>query len=326
MDTQRNNSEAIKESEINILPYSLIVGQEQLKLALELAYIAPRIGGVLISGQRGTGKSTAVRAFAKMMTGKLPVTLPINATEDRVVGGWKIDQLMDGKAVAQPGLLEKANGSLLYIDEVNLLDDHIVNIILDVTSTGVLIVQREGRNANKSVSFNLVGTMNPEEGGLRPQLLDRFGLMVSVKAEEEKNQRAKILRTVLDFDQALFLQKAGNSSKYIDDAIAKDQEKKQLLEEAKQRFYQVEVSEEMALKCVNLAVHFQAEGNRGDYIIALAARALAALQDAEIVTDEHIKNVAQLALQHRRSVANQNNQMSWSEEDNQDLREILSGE
>ncbi|HLP88441.1 MAG TPA: AAA family ATPase [Nostocaceae cyanobacterium] len=326
MDTQRNNSEAIKESEINILPYSLIVGQKQLKLALEIAYIAPRIGGVLISGQRGTGKSTAVRAFAKMMTGKLPVTLPINATEDRVVGGWKIDQLMDGKAVAQPGLLEKANGSLLYIDEVNLLDDHIVNIILDVTSTGVLIVQREGRNANKSVSFNLVGTMNPEEGGLRPQLLDRFGLMVSVKAEAEKNQRAKILRTVLDFDQALFLQKAGKSSDYIDDAIAKDEEKRKLLEEAKQRFYQVEISEEMALKCVNLAAHFQAEGNRGDYIIALAARALAALQNIEVVTDEHIKNVAQLALQHRRSVANQNNQMSWSEEDNQNLETIVSGE
>src|SRR5919199_4725036 len=120
------------ESHIQILPYTLVVGQEQLKLALELAYIDPAIGGVLISGHRGTGKSTAVRAFAQMIYGKLPVTLPINATEDRVIGGWDLKELMLGKTVEQKGLLEEANGSLLYIDEVNLLDDHIVNIILDV--------------------------------------------------------------------------------------------------------------------------------------------------------------------------------------------------
>jgi magnesium chelatase subunit I len=126
------------ESAANILPYTLIVGQKQLKLALELAYIAPRIGGVLLSGQRGTGKSTAVRAFTKMMSSKLPVTLPINATEDRVVGGWRIDKLMEGKPEPQPGLLKDADGSLLYIDEVNLLDDHIVNIILK--AIGVIIL------------------------------------------------------------------------------------------------------------------------------------------------------------------------------------------
>lgn len=115
---------------IQIMPYSMIVGQQQLKLALELVYIAPRIGGVLLSGERGTGKSTIVRAFTAMMYDRLPVTLPINATEDRVVGGWDINQLMLGKVVPQQGLLEEANGILLYIDEVNLLDDHIVNIIL----------------------------------------------------------------------------------------------------------------------------------------------------------------------------------------------------
>jgi magnesium chelatase subunit I len=128
-----------------ILPYSLIIGQTQLKLALELAYIAPRIGGVLLSGERGTGKSTAVRAFAQMIAEQLPVTLPINATEDRVVGGWKVNELIGGKAVWQRGLLEEADKKgMLYVDEVNLLDDHIVNIILDVTSTGVLEIQREG--------------------------------------------------------------------------------------------------------------------------------------------------------------------------------------
>jgi magnesium chelatase subunit I len=142
-------------SEIPIFPYHLIVGQEQLKLALELAYIAPRIGGVLLSGERGTGKSTAVRAFAYMMYGGLPVTLPINATEDRVIGGWEINELMQGKAEWQDGLLVEANKKVLYVDEVNLLDDHIVNIILDVTSTGVLVIQREGKSTQKSVSFTL---------------------------------------------------------------------------------------------------------------------------------------------------------------------------
>ncbi len=166
-----------KKSAIQILPYTLIVGQEKIKLALELAYIAPRIGGVLLSGQRGTAKSTAVRAFSMMIYDRLPVTLPINATEDRVVGGWEINQLMKGEPKWQEGLIqEAAKDKLLYIDEVNLLDDHIVNIILDVSSTGVLVVQRDGQRREEAVSFNLVGTMNPEEGGLRPQLLDRFWL------------------------------------------------------------------------------------------------------------------------------------------------------
>ena len=167
---------------VTLLPYSLIVGHETLKRALECTYIAPRIGGVLIRGDRGTGKSTGVRAFARMINGELPVTLPINATDDRVVGGWKIDELMlNRRPVPQPGLLEQAGEmGMLYIDEVNLLDDHIVNLILDVASTGHLSVQYESQDAQKRLSFALVGTMNPEEGLLRPQLLDRFGLIVDV--------------------------------------------------------------------------------------------------------------------------------------------------
>lgn len=137
---------------VPLLPYSYVLGQDTLRRALEIAYVAPSVGGVLVSGERGTAKSTTVRAFARMMYGELPVTLPINATDDRVVGGWRIDALMAGRTEPQPGLLEHANEQgVLYIDEVNLLDDHIVNLILDVVSTGLLAVQREDSTGRTSL-------------------------------------------------------------------------------------------------------------------------------------------------------------------------------
>jgi len=311
---------------IQILPYSLIVGQELLKLSLELAYIAPRIGGVLISGQRGTGKSTAVRSFAQMMFDRLPVTLPINATEDRVVGGWELNKLMLGQLESKMGLLEEAHDRVLYIDEVNLLDDHIVNIILDVTSTGVLVVQREGKSEEKAVSFTLVGTMNPEEGGLRPQLLDRFGLMVSVTAETEKNNRLEILQTVIDFDEALSHHSDELPSDYIKAAIVKTKDHRDKLEKARQNFYAVKVTRKAAESCIALAQEFKAEGNRGDYMIALAARAYAASKGAKTVVNQHVKAVARLALQHRRPDMQQGNQVAWSRDDDQRIEKILSGD
>ncbi len=318
---------------IQILPYTLIVGQEQLKLALEIAYIAPRIGGVLISGHRGTGKSTAARAFAQMMHGSLPVTLPINATEDRVVGGWKINELMNLEAKEQPGLLEEANGTMLYIDEVNLLDDHIINIILDVTSTGVLDIQREGRGDKpKPVSFTLVGTMNPEEGGLRPQLLDRFGLMVSITSETDTTRRRKILQTIFDFDKAQYQRSHGEPALFIEEALEKGEEYKNFIEDAKKRFYEknedqsykIDLPEHIMNICITLADEFQAEGHRSDYIMAMAARASAALSDDKEVTVDHLKNVAPLTLQHRRLKVSEGGYALWSSEDEKRMMEILT--
>lgn len=321
--------------DIIILPYSYIVGQEQLRLALEIAYVAPAIGGVLISGHRGTGKSTAVRAFAKMMYGDLPVTLPINATEDRVVGGWHIDKLFDAtlmsqedglKRAHQDGLLKQANGKVLFIDEVNLLDDHIVNVILDVTATGVLVIQREERSEQEAISFTLVGTMNPEEGGLRPQLLDRFGLVVSVRGESDEERRAQILQTVMAFDWAKRQAANGRTSGYLEKGLVSDSERKALLERAKEQLDHVTLSAEIAARCVQVAQAFQTEGHRADYVIALAAKALAALEEKIEVELAHLRRVAPMAVMHRRPEVRQRGRELWTPDDDQQLDELLSND
>jgi magnesium chelatase subunit I len=319
------NNSLDQDRSIPILPYSLIVGQGTLKLELELAYIAPRLGGVLLSGQRGTGKSTAVRAFAKMVYGDLPVTLPINATEDRVVGGLDVDKLMQSDAQWKDGLLVEAKDKLLYVDEINLLDDHIVNIILDVTSTGKLEVQRDGQSVREDVVFTLVGTMNPEEGGLRPQLLDRFGLMVNVKTATTKAERLAILENVLNFEDEWAKKQATGNSKFLEQAQQADDAKRAVLEQARKRFFEIDVSPVLE-QCVALAEAFEVEGNRGERVLAMAARAHAALHDRPTVTIDDLRIIAPLAFQHRRMGMEQNPEANWTPQDAQDLEQVLNRE
>lgn len=315
-----------------ILPYTYIVGQEKLKLALELAYIAPRIGGVLISGRRGTAKSTTARAFASMMYNALPVTIPINATEDRVVGGWEVTELVKGATRKKIGLLEAAHGKLLYIDEVNLLDDHIINIILDVASTGKLVIQREGLDETHDVETTLVGTMNPEEGGLRPQLLDRFGLMAGVEEVPEneevteggevkkKNGRLLILETVLKFDRAL---QTADEDGFLAQGYATTQSLREEIEAAKARFLKVQLDPAVAKASVRLSRGFKVEGHRSDYLLALAACAYAARVNEPQTKLEHLRVVADLVLRHRLPGAQQVNYAQWGAEEAQRLTDIL---
>ncbi len=303
-----------------ILPYTYIVGQQKLKLALELAYIAPSIGGVLISGKRGTAKSTTVRAFSSMMYQALPVTIPINATEDRVVGGWEVTKLAQGQPSKKKGLLEAANGKLLYIDEVNLLDDHIVNILLDVTSTGKLVIQREGLGEDHDVRVILVGTMNPEEGGLRPQLLDRFGLMVGMEEETESQSRLQILETVLAFDRAL---QTAEDTPFLLAGYQATERLRTEIEQAKAHFYAVKLGADVAQACVQLAKEFHVEGHRSDYLLALACCAYAARQHASSATREHLREVAELVLRHRLPGAQQLTYAQWGEKEKQHIADIL---
>lgn len=306
-----------------LLPYTYVVGQRTLCRLLEVAYVMgpSSFSGVLVSGERGTAKSTIVRSFANMMYEKLPVTLPMNATDDRVIGGWKIDALMQGRTTWQDGLLEQANKRMLYIDEVNLLDDHIINLILDVASTSVLVVEREGKDDPQAdVSFMLVGTMNPDEGALRPQLLDRFGLFVSVAAERKPEVRKDILLKILRFDNEREMER----SDWLHEGKDLDGARRAAIVRAREMVSGVELDDRTVDVCARVAAEFDVVGHRAEIVMAQAASAVAAIDGRWTTTPEDLREIAPHAVMHRRRSAAHADGFEWTPKDDEQLARLIA--
>jgi len=278
-------------------PFSALVGHERLQLAMLLCAIRPEIGGVLIRGEKGTAKSTAVRALAAVLSAAQPdarlVELPIGATEDRVVGSLDLQKVLrDGEQAVAPGLLARADGGVLYVDEVNLLPDHLVDVLLDAAAMGRVHLERDGVSHSYPARFVLIGTMNPEEGELRPQLLDRFGLTVDVQASRDVAVRSEVIRRRLDYegDPAGFTARHASADEAIAGQIAA----------AQARLAGVELPDSELNRIAALCAAFDVDGMRADLVVARTAVAHAAWRGAGTVGEEDIRVAAELALPHRR--------------------------
>jgi Mg-chelatase subunit ChlI len=313
-----------------IFPFTAIVGQERMKRALILNAVSSRIGGVLIRGERGTAKSTAARALAALLPsvrtvqdcrfgcdpdrpttwcteckerhaeGELPVemrptpfvNLPVSATEDRVVGTLDIEKaIKKGERHFDAGVLAAANRGLLYIDEVNLLDDHVVDLLLDSAAMGMNIVEREGISFAHPARFILVGTMNPEEGDLRPQLLDRFALSVEITGIHNARDRVKIMECNIAFE--------ADAEAFRQQWLPKEQELSQKIERGRDLVEHVTYSQRDLLSIAALTASLNVEGHRADLVILKAARAHAAFEGRKAINDRDIALAAELALPHR---------------------------
>ncbi|MBN2527887.1 MAG: VWA domain-containing protein [Deltaproteobacteria bacterium] len=280
----------------DIYPFAAIAGQSQMKLALILNAILPAIGGVLIRGHKGTAKSTAVRGLAQLLksqNGDASLTeLPLCATEDMVVGAIDMEAaIKEGKKKFQPGLLKRANGGMLYVDEVNLLDDHLVECILDAAETGWNRVEREGLRTSHAARFSLVGSMNPEEGELRPQLLDRFGLSVQVEGETDTALRVELMRRREQFDN--------NPGEIISGFITESRSMSERIEQARGLAPKVTVPSHLLKFVAEIAEVNNVAGHRADLAIERAARAHAAWCGRDVVVVADIQAVAPMALLHR---------------------------
>jgi magnesium chelatase subunit I len=305
-------------------PFSAIVGQDEMKQALLIAAVDPSVGGVMVFGDRGTGKSTAARALAALLPpilaaedcpygaskedqarypevcgqGRLVkrpvpfVDMPLGATEDRVIGSLDLERaLRSGEKAFEPGLLAKAHRGFLYIDEINLLEDHLVDLLLDVAASGENVVEREGLSVRHPARFVLIGSGNPEEGELRPQLLDRFGLSVEVRTPKDIAVRVEIMRRVAanEADPAGFAAQWAKEDARILRRIAR----------GKARLAKLEPSEELLRDAAQLCLAVGVDGLRGELTLMRAARALAALEGAKAITRKHLIAVAPSALRHR---------------------------
>mgnify|MGYP001557092259 CR=1 FL=1 len=277
-------------------PFSAIVGQPELKAALLIGLIDPSIGGVLLRGTKGTAKTTSVRALGRIIgqaenMGQL-VEVPLNTTEDRLVGSLELERaLSEGQRSFASGLLAKADNGLLYVDEVNLLDDHLVDVLLDVAASGVNVVEREGISESHFARFLLIGTMNPEEGELRPQFLDRFGLCVPIETVSSVEERKLIVKRHLQFQSAPDL---------FRDEWQEDE--KQLLQQivrARKSLQKVAIPDDVVEFSVQLAVESGASGHRAEVVLTKTARAVAAMTECEKVTKEQVMDIAPLVLLHR---------------------------
>jgi magnesium chelatase subunit D len=289
-----------------IYPFSAIVGHDRLRLALLLCAVRPEIGGVLIRGEKGTAKSTAVRALAHVLAavgaaeaatsggvGGQLIELPIGATEDRVVGSLDLQKVLrDGEHAFSPGLLARAHGGVLYVDEVNLLHDHLVDVILDAAAMGRVHVERDGVSHSHDARFVLIGTMNPEEGELRPQLLDRFGLTVDVHASRDVVVRADVIRQRLAFE--------ADSAGFADRYVAADAELARRVAAARAAADSVSLPDNELRRIAALCAAFDVDGMRADLVMARTAVAHAAWRGSDTVAEEDIRVAAELALPHRR--------------------------
>ena len=305
-------------------PFSAISGQDELKMALLLTAVDPLIGGLLAFGDRGTGKSTAVRALAALLpeikattcayhcdpdtpsaqcaecrkghkTRKTPipvVDLPLGATEDRVLGALNLEHaLAHGEKRFEPGLLAQANRGYLYVDEVNLLEDHIVDLLLDVAQSGENVVEREGLSVRHPARIVLVGSGNPEEGELRPQLLDRFGLSVEVRTPTDVATWVEIVKRRDAFER----DPAGFSAQW---AKEEDATRRRIVK-ARKHLNDVDVPDQILERAAALCINLKTDGLRGQLTLMRAARALAAYEGAKRVTEDHLKRMAGPSLRHR---------------------------
>jgi magnesium chelatase subunit I len=324
-------TEKLKKFTTPVFPFTAIVGQEEMKLALQLNVIDPKIGGVMIMGDRGTGKSTTIRAIADLLPEievvkddpfnsdksdldlmgnevrqaiqnnesieteliKIPmVDLPLGATEDRVCGTIDIEKaLTEGVKAFEPGLLAKANRGLLYVDEVNLLDDHLVDILLDSAASGWNTVEREGISIRHPARFVLVGSGNPEEGELRPQLLDRFGMHAEIRTVKDPILRVKVVEERTSFDQ--------NPMIWINNYEAKQQELRERIVSAQKVLPTVQLDYDFRVKISEVCSQLDVDGLRGDIVTNRAAKAHAAYHGRDVVTIEDISKIITLCLRHR---------------------------